>query len=58
MAKEQLAAILDGSEYPLHINKEIKELLKSAGLVVVYGASDDLMEFDGGEGVLMPMKQD
>ena len=47
MTKEQLAAQLTGAEYPLRISAEIAEQAKAAGLVVVYGASDDLMEFEG-----------
>jgi len=47
MNKEQLAAKLTGREYPFEMTKaEIAEA-KAAGLVVVYGASDDLMEFEG-----------
>lgn len=42
-----LAARLDGSEYPLRLSKEMLAEAKAAGLVIVYGASDDLMEFDG-----------
>lgn len=47
MTKEQLAKILDGREYPLTLTKEEKQAAKSAGLVVVFGGSDDLIEFDG-----------
>ncbi|WP_188055626.1 hypothetical protein [Oryzomonas rubra] len=47
MTREELAAQLDGSEYPLQLSRELKDQIKAAGLVVVYGASDDLMEFDG-----------
>lgn len=48
MTKEELAKSLDGVQY----TKETKDkaLIKQAkenGLVVVYGASDDLVEFDG-----------
>lgn len=42
-----LADRLNGSQYPLHLSKEITEAAKTAGLVIVYGASDDLMEFEG-----------
>jgi len=45
--KESLAAILDGRE----IGNEVQGLdlpqIKAAGLLIVYGASDDLVEFDG-----------
>ena len=44
---ESVAAQLDGCEYPLHISKDLKTACKAAGIVIVYGASDDLMEFDG-----------
>lgn len=49
MTKEELAAQLDGIQYPAHraITKEHLAAAKEAGLVIVYGASDDLMEFDG-----------
>lgn len=42
-----IAAKLHGLEYPLHIPKEVTAEAKAAGIVIVYGASDDLMEFDG-----------
>ena len=47
MNAKELAQKLNGSEYPLRLNAELKEQAKSAGLVIIYGASDDLMEFDG-----------
>ncbi len=49
MTKEELAAHLNGIEYPAHrsISGQIVEQAKAAGLVIVYGESDDLMEFDG-----------
>ena len=47
MTKEEFAAILDGREYPFDLTAEEKQQAKAAGFVVVYGASDDLMEFDG-----------
>lgn len=46
-AAKKLAAQLNGSEYPLRISNELAEKAKAAGLVIVYGASDDLMEFAG-----------
>ena len=45
--KESIAAELNGSEYPFDVPKDIAEAAKAAGLLIVYGASDDLMEFDG-----------
>lgn len=47
MTKEQLAEMLNGSQYPFRLSREIKDAAKLADLVVVYGASDDLMEFEG-----------
>lgn len=42
-----LAARLTGAEYPVRIPKDIVEAARTAGLVIVYGASDDLMKFEG-----------
>ncbi len=47
MTKKQIAEQLNNSEYPLHIPQEIAAAAKAAGIVIVYGASDNLMEFDG-----------
>ena len=47
MDAQKLAGILDGMEYPLEISAELRAQAKAAGLVIVYGASDDLMELDG-----------
>ena len=47
MTKEELAKMLDRSQYPFKVTKAFKERAKSANLVIVYGASDDLMEFRG-----------
>jgi len=49
MTKEELAAQLDGIKYPAYrsITKEQFAAARESGLVIVYGASDDLMEFDG-----------
>lgn len=47
MNSEALAALLTGSQYPFTPIKEIAAKAKAAGLVIVYGASDDLVEFDG-----------
>lgn len=49
MTKEELAAKLHGTQYPFssHAPKGIFKEAKAAGLLIVYGASDDLMEFDG-----------
>lgn len=42
-----IAQKLHGLTYPLRIPKDVQEEAKAAGMVIVYGASDDLMEFDG-----------
>lgn len=47
MTKEELAKQLDGKEYRKEISKDIIKKAKSNGLVIVYGASDDLMELEG-----------
>jgi hypothetical protein len=47
MRAYELAQQLNGSEYPLHISKELTTAAKQSRLVIVYGASDDLMEFEG-----------
>ncbi|MFN7782251.1 MAG: hypothetical protein ACK5PG_05915 [Lysobacterales bacterium] len=47
MTKESLAAILDGREYPMRTTTQEEADAKAAGLVVVFGASDDLIEFRG-----------
>lgn len=47
ITKESIAADLSGIEYPVRISQALNDLLRSAGLAVVFGASDDLMEFRG-----------
>ena len=47
MNTTEIAAMLNGSEYPLRIAKDIASAAKAGGIVIVYGASDDLMEIDG-----------
>lgn len=47
MKKESLAGLLNGREYGSEIMPDESALAKKHGLVVVYGASDDLCEFDG-----------
>lgn len=42
-----LARALDGTTYPVRIAEDFRRQAKAAGLVIVYGASDDLMEFEG-----------
>lgn len=47
MNTKELAAALNGMEYPPRILKELTDDAKKNGLVIVYGLSDDLMEFVG-----------
>ena len=47
MTKEQLAALLNGREYGDEISKQEALDAYDAGLVVVYGYSDDNIEFSG-----------
>lgn len=47
MDAKELADILDESDCPLEIDKSLLLIAKDNGLVIVYGASDDLMEFRG-----------
>lgn len=45
--KEQMAALLHGREIGNEITKDEERLAKESGLLVVFGASDDLMELRG-----------
>lgn len=45
--KEEFAAILDGREYNSEITRDEAKEARAAGLLVIYGASDDLCEFAG-----------
>ncbi len=47
MTKDELCTLLNGREYTKEINDEIKKKILHTGLVVVFGGSDDLMEFRG-----------
>lgn len=47
MNKSEFAAMLDGREYGEEITSSEEELAKELGLVVVFGYSDDCMEFCG-----------
>jgi len=47
MTKEELAAQLNGLEYPTRIPGALIVAAQSSGLVILCGASDDLMEFYG-----------
>lgn len=43
----EMAARLTGREYPFQLTKEEAAQASAARIVIVYGASDDLMEFEG-----------
>jgi hypothetical protein len=47
MTKEELAAILNDREYGAEITEIEAKLAKKDGLVVVFGHSDDCVEFRG-----------
>ncbi len=47
ITKEEFAATLDGRSYREEITLEECAIADAAGLVVIFGASDDLMEFRG-----------
>jgi hypothetical protein len=47
MTRFELAKALNGLQYPLHLSGELVAKAKENGLVIVYGGSDDLMEFEG-----------
>lgn len=47
MNKKELARLIDGREYGCEPFRDIQQVAKEAGLVIVSGISDYLMEFDG-----------
>jgi len=47
VTKEELATKLNGREYGEEITPKEEAEAKASGLVVIFGASDDLMEFRG-----------
>jgi hypothetical protein len=47
MNREELAAILNGREYRDEITRAEHKAAREAGLLVVFGASDDLVEIRG-----------
>ena len=47
MDAKTAAAALNGCEYGLEGSPQLWSAMKASGLVAVYGASDDLMEFNG-----------
>lgn len=66
MTPAELAAQINGREYRDEVSDEIKQIAKENGLVIVYGASDDLVEFDGAayeeysayDGAVIPVGKD
>lgn len=63
MTAAELAAKLNGREYGSETTSDEVQAAKAAGLVIVYGASDDVVEFEGAivdevgawEGVTIPL---
>lgn len=47
ITKEEMAARITGREYPFRLSSDEKAIAKASGLAIVYGASDDLLEFEG-----------
>lgn len=47
MNAKELAAALNGIQYPVRIQSNIFKQAVDAGLVIVHGGSDDLIEFSG-----------
>jgi hypothetical protein len=47
LSKEEFAKLIDGNQYRNEHTREQAKLAKDNGLVIVYGASDDLVEFEG-----------
>jgi hypothetical protein len=47
MNKEQFAELLNGRQYRDEITEQEEKLAKENGLLVCFGASDDLLEFRG-----------
>jgi hypothetical protein len=47
MTKEELAALLSGREYGSEMTDEEEARAKASGLMVIFGASDDLTELRG-----------
>lgn len=47
MTKEQLSQLLDGNEYRDEMSKEQERIAQENNLLVLFGASDDLLEMRG-----------
>lgn len=47
MTKDELAALITGRQRGREITREESRVAADAGLIVIYGSSDDLVEIDG-----------
>ncbi|HBD00131.1 MAG TPA: hypothetical protein DC053_13445 [Lachnoclostridium sp.] len=47
MDKKELAKLINGREFGYEPFRDVRQVAKASGLVIISGASDDLMEFDG-----------
>jgi hypothetical protein len=47
MDKKEFAKLINGRKYGYEPFLDVRQAAKASGLVIVSGASDDLMEFDG-----------
>lgn len=47
MTKEKMAVKLNGREYGQEVSAELSKAAEAVGLIIIYGASYDLLEFDG-----------
>jgi len=47
MTKRELVALLNGREYRSEVSAEDDKNIRSSGLIVIFGASDDLVELRG-----------
>lgn len=47
MNAKELAEALNNTQYPVRIGADLRRKAMDNGLVIIYGASDDLMELDG-----------
>ena len=47
MTREEMAKRLHGSEYGSVVSRSLAKEAEESGLVIVYGASDDLVELEG-----------
>ena len=47
MTKEDFATLINGRQYRDELTKEEEKSAEESGLIVIFGASDDLIEFRG-----------